>query len=151
MSAETTHSLRTAHEAMRATLKRAMREPGRLGETAREVAVLADGHFLREEKFVVPLLALLPDLARGEPGPHFSQAIKLVKALKPELAQLTAEHRALAEALRELMAAAVEAGGKPEYVQLAEELLLHNRMEEQALYPAAIVAGDYVKLLHGEP
>jgi hypothetical protein len=111
--------------------------------------MLADGHFLREEKFLVPLLELLPALATGERGPHPSRAAKMLQGLKPALDQFAAEHAALAGALRELMVAA-EAAGKAEYFDLAEELMLHNRTEEEVLYPAAMVAGNFVRLLNAE-
>ncbi len=35
---------------------------------------------------------------------------------------------------------------KEEYVRVAEKLLLHAQTEEQVLYPAAILIGEYLKL-----
>jgi len=146
MSVEHGHSLRSEHEALRATLKRAMREPGRTGEAARRLGSVADGHFLREEKFVLPLLAMLPALARGESGAQLALAEKLLQGLKSGMEQMITDHRVMAELLREL-ARAAEAEDKPDYVAFAEELILHAHAEEEVLYPAALVAGAYVKLL----
>lgn len=81
MSEDIPQSLKAGHESLHATLKRAMREPGRTGEAARKVAAIADGHFLREEKFVLPLLGLLPALARGESGAKVANAARLEKPL----------------------------------------------------------------------
>jgi hypothetical protein len=146
MDTRVSDQVRTEHEALRATLKRAMREPGKTGQAARELAGIADGHFLREEKFVAPLLALLPKLARGEAGSDAASAPKLAQHLRRELPQMLDEHRLLNEMLREFTAVA-EAEGHEDYVSFAEEFVLHARLEEQVLYPAALVAGEYVNLL----
>jgi hypothetical protein len=140
------HPLKTGHEAVRSTLKRAMREPGKTGEAARKVASLADGHFLREEKFVLPLLAMLPGLARGEHGAAIAGGQRLAAQLRLQLEQLQLDHRQISAALHEL-AAAAEAEGKSEYVGFAEDFLMHARTEEDVLYPAAIVAGECVRLM----
>jgi hypothetical protein len=105
--------LKSSHEALRATLRRAAREPGSVGDKARRLAAIAEGHFLREEKFVLPLLALLPELASGA-ARRMPEAPMLAQALRLELAQMFEEHRQMTEALREL-ARAAHAQGKSEY------------------------------------
>ena len=49
------------------------------------------------------------------------------------------------EALEELLKVA-GAQGQSELVTFAETLLNHARLEEEVLYPAAIVAGEYLKI-----
>ena len=142
------HTLKSEHEALRATLKRAMREPGRVGELARKLAQIADGHFLREEKFVMPLLGLLKGLAQGEPEALERGAPALANGLRGQLMQLGAEHRQMAELLRELSLAA-DAQGVNDYVSFAEDMIIHHSLEEEVLYPAAIVAGEFVKRARG--
>jgi hypothetical protein len=56
------------------------------------------------------------------------------------------EHRQIAELLR-LLASAAAAEGKHEFVALAEELILHAHLEEDVLYPAAILVGKYASLV----
>jgi iron-sulfur cluster repair protein YtfE (RIC family) len=141
MSEAIPQSFRAGHEALRATAKRAMREPGSTGAAARKLAALLDGHFLREEKFVLPLLGLLPALARGEAPASVERAAQLLAHLRAEIAQMSAEHREISAAVHEL-AHAAETEGKPEYVSLAEELVVHAHLEEEVLYPAALVAGE---------
>jgi len=138
--------LKAEHESLRAALKRAMREQGPVGEAAAKVAALSDAHFQREEEFVLPLLALLPGLARGDAQAPAGQARRMVQALREELGKLAAEHRQISEALRQLARAA--SGEASDYVALAEQFILHAHREEQALYPAAIVAGEYLMRLH---
>ena len=55
------------------------------------------------------------------------------------------EHRAIVGALEGLVKAA-KAENKLEYVHFAEKLMLHAQNEEEVLYPAAILVGEYLKL-----
>ena len=51
--------LQVEHEELHATLVKATKSPGAVGEAAREVARLLHPHFVREEEFALPPLALL--------------------------------------------------------------------------------------------
>jgi hypothetical protein len=139
-------SLKNAHDALHVTLKRAMREPGHIGETARKIMQLMDGHMLREEKFALRPLGLLMELGRGGTPAELAEAGRLAQGLKHEMAQMVNDHRQIAELLREL---ATEAGTqlKPEYVELAEDMILHAQMEEDVFYPAALLIGEYAALV----
>jgi hypothetical protein len=148
MSLQVPLSLQSGHDALRATLKRAMREPGRSGEAARAVAQVLDGHMLREEKFALRPLGLLKELARGEPPAELADAAQLVQSLKREMPQMMDEHRQIAELLR-ILAKEAQAEGKPEYVAFAEELLVHAHIEEDVLYPAALLVGKYAAFVRG--
>lgn len=141
MSGEVEQLLRAEHESLRAALKRAMREQGPVAEAAAKVAALAEAHFRREEEFVLPLLALLPGLARGEASAPVGQVRRMVQALREEIGKLNAEHRQIAEALRELVRSAADTS---DYVILAEQFILHTHREDAVLYPAAIVAGEHL-------
>jgi hypothetical protein len=139
-------SLKNAHDALHVTLKRAMREPGHIGETARKIMQLMDGHMLREEKFALRPLGLLMELGRGGKPRELAEAGRLAQGLRREMAQMVNEHRQIAELLRQL---ATEAGTqlKPEYVELAEDMILHAQMEEDVFYPAALLIGEYAALV----
>jgi len=58
---------------------------------------------------------------------------------------LLEEHKVVVAALKNLIAAA-EAEKKPEHARFAEKLMLHAQTEEEVLYPAAILVGEYLKL-----
>ena len=141
-------SLKSGHEAIHAGLKRASAEPGPLGEAARKVAQIMSGHMMREEKFALRPLGLLTALARGETPADLAEAVKLTQALRLEMPQMLDEHRQIAQALHAL-AGNAEAAGKPEYVALAEEMLVHAHLEEDVLYPAAALVGKYAALVRG--
>ena len=139
-------SLKSGHDALQATLNRAAREPGRTGEAARRVAKILDGHMLREEKFALRPLGLLKALGQGEAPEGLDEAVRLVQGLKREMAQMLDEHRHIAELLR-LLAREARAEGRPEYVALAADLLAHAQVEEEVLYPAALLIGEYANRL----
>lgn len=150
MTATTTHplqapsALRREHEELHADLARASQAPGRVGETAREVARLLHPHFLREDEFAMPPLALLAPLAHGIVTPDMADVLPLVARLQEELPVMLEEHRAILAAVREF-AAAAESEGDETLIRFAADLMMHAMMEEEVLYPAAILVGECVK------
>jgi iron-sulfur cluster repair protein YtfE (RIC family) len=146
MSLQIPDSLRGDHDSLRARLKRVMRESGQVGELAQRVMQVMDGHMMREEKFALKPLGLLKLIGRGETPRDLADALEMVRGLKREMPQMVDEHRQIAELLR-LLASAAAAEGKHEYVALAEELILHAHLEEDVLYPAAMLVGEYADLI----
>ena len=146
MSLQIPASLKGDHDSLRMRMKRAAREEGKTGELARQVMQVMDGHMMREEKFALRPLGLLKLIGRGEAPRDLADAIELVRALKREMPQMVEEHRQISDLLRRL-ASAAQAEGKAEYVALAEELILHAHLEEDVLYPAAILVGEYAGLV----
>ena len=59
------------------------------------------------------------------------------------------EHKLIVEALRRLMQAAQE-DGLAGFARLARKMILHAQTEEEILYPASILVGDYLRLKLGE-
>ncbi len=143
MKFEIPRPLQVEHEELHATLKKATKAPGAVGEAAREVARLLHPHFVREEEFALPPLALLSELARSGPTPQMVEVLPMTRRLKAELPAMLAEHKQIVGALDKLRAAAA-AAKLPEYERFAEALTLHAQTEEQVLYPAAILIGEHV-------
>lgn len=77
--------------------------------------------------------------------PEMRTVIAMTDKLKADLPHMLQEHKAVVAALEKLSAAAKEEG-KPENPLFAEELMMHARNEEEVLYPAAILVGEYLKL-----
>jgi hypothetical protein len=146
MSLQIPASIQGDHDSLRTRMKRAMREQGKTGEFAREIMQVMDGHMMREEKFALKPLGLLRILGRGETPRDLADALEMVRGLKREMPQMMDEHRQIAELLRR-MASAAEAEGRQEYVALAEEIILHAHLEEDVLYPAAMLVGAYADLV----
>jgi len=146
---KTPKSLREEHAELRQFAARLARKESETGDAARRLLRLLDTHFQKEENFAAPPLGLLPRLARGEIGPWMADALAHAEWLRRNLDNMLAEHRMIAAAVEDLLKVA-GVGASPELVTFAETLLNHARLEEEVLYPAAIVAGEYLKLRLGE-
>ena len=140
--------LTAEHEELHAELVKLTRVRGKVGEAARAVAAVLHPHFVKEEAYALPPLGLLAALAAGPPTPEMRAVLPMTDRLRAELPQMLDEHKAVVGALRRL-AAAGRREKKPAAVRLAEEMTIHALREEQVLYPAAILVGEYVKARTG--
>ncbi|HYL56077.1 MAG TPA: hemerythrin domain-containing protein [Gemmatimonadales bacterium] len=137
-------SIRLEHEQLHGRLAEATHLPGRTGEAARALARIAHPHFLREDEYAIPPLALLRQLAKGHVTPDMAEVLPLVARLKDEFPLMVDEHRAITGALIQMGNAASEEGLRT-WAEFADELRHHAQMEEEILYPAAILVGEYVR------
>jgi iron-sulfur cluster repair protein YtfE (RIC family) len=142
--------LQREHRELQLQLESATAFPGPLADAARRLLDLLSVHLKREEKFAFPLLGLLPHLVDGTVGEEMAGALPLTDTLRRELRVLRQEHVALVAAVEDL-AEAARRTGKPEYGRLAHELIEHARVEEAILYPAALIVGEYVRLMLRAP
>lgn len=141
--------LKMEHEAMQEDLARASRAGGQTEKAAWQVTRVLFPHIYREEEFAIPPLFLLPQLARGEFTPEMESILSKTEVLKAELPRMLAEHKAIVAALRRLLEAAT-AEGHAGFASFAQKLILHAQMEEEVLYPASILVGEFVKLKLGK-
>jgi len=139
-------SLRVEHEELRADLEQAIRIGGRIGEAAKALQSLLQPHFRREDDNVFLGLGLLQSVAQGKVTPGMHELIVKAEQLKNELPEMLAEHEQIREALERLGQEATREG-RPQVAYFAAKLLHHARLEEEVLYPAAIVLGEYLKSL----
>jgi hypothetical protein len=137
--------LKYEHEALHEQLRKATREPGAVGEAAKVLAKLMHPHFVKEDEYALPPLGLLPLLAKGIVTADMDAAVKLTDRLKQDLGEMLAEHKTIVAALQSL-ADAAKRENKPEYAAFANKLMLHAQTEEQVMYPAALLVGEYLKL-----
>ena len=137
-------SLEIEHEGLHAELVPLTELAGRVGDAARLVATRLHEHFVLEQQYAVPPLALLAPLAEDRVTPAMRSILATTDRLQAELPRMLAEHRAIMDALGQL-AKAGEEEHRPEAVAFAEKLRLHAATEEEVLYPAAILVGKYVK------
>lgn len=91
-----------------------------------------------------PLLRLLPMIGNGPVEPWMTELLPLADRLRAALPELKREHVELLRAI-EVLHTAAWAEGHPEYAFLAQRLKHHIRMEEEILYPAALVTAAYVR------
>lgn len=145
MELKTPQSLKIEHEELHDQLSRATKAGGATSEAAKAVARELQPHFLKEEEYALPQLGLLPILAKGETPSEMEAAIKMTDRLKADLGHMILEHKQIVTALKGLTEAA-NLEGKEEFAHFAAKLILHAQTEEEVLYPASILIGEYLKL-----
>lgn len=138
------------HKAMQEELARATRAGGETEKAAWRVTRVLFPHVYREEEFATPPLLLLAQLARGEITPDMESILPKTEIMKAELPRMLAEHKAIVTALRKLLQASM-AEGHTGFASFAQKLIQHAQMEEEILYPASILVGEYLKLKLGKP
>jgi uncharacterized protein YicC (UPF0701 family) len=126
-------------------LARASRAEGAIGEAARRVARYFAQHAEKEERLVTPLVALLPLAARGVLDARMSEALPLFNEFSDAVKDMISEHHMIGAAL-ELLVAAARAEEGAELASLASRMVAHMRLEEEVVYPAALVLGKYLQL-----
>jgi hypothetical protein len=145
MDFEVPKSIKLEHEELHEDLEEATMEPGSVGDAAKAVQEVLQPHFLKEEEFALPPLGLLSKLSNGQITLEMKDAITMAEILRAELNQMLSEHKEIVARLKTLTEAALKEN-KLEYVQFAEKLTLHAQTEEEVLYPAAILVGEYLKM-----
>ena len=138
-------SLQAEHAELHAELRQLAEEPGQIGAAAREVAARLHPHFVREEQFALPPLGVLVALADGRITPDMPSALALARQLKSLLPQMLEEHIAIVGALQTLADIAREVD-RPDVALVAQKVIVHAQIEEEVLYPAAIVIGEYLAI-----
>jgi|SRR5208337_196939 len=141
--------LKAEHEELHAELVAATNAGGKVGEAAKSVAQVLHPHFVKEEEYAMPPLGLLTMLAEGKLPSNIPAVIAMTDKLKSDLSLMLHEHKAVIAALHKLMVAA-ENVRRPEIIHFAEKLKLHAQTEEEVLYPAAILIGEYLKMKIGQ-
>jgi hypothetical protein len=141
--------MKKEHEELHTELKKAVMAGGKVGEAAEAVAQVLHSHFEREEKFALPPLGLLSDLAKEKIVPEMAEVFTMTDTLKAELPSMLEEHKAIVATLEKLKEAAKQEK-KPEVSHFAEKLVLHAQTEEKVSYPTAILIGEYLKLKLGK-
>ena len=122
---------------------RLTKEPGQIGAAAREVAALLTPHFAREEQYALPPLGVLVALAAGQITRDMPAALAVARQLKSLLPRMLEDHIAIVGALQTLADLAREVD-RPDVAEFAQKVIVHAQIEEEVLYPAAIVVGEYL-------
>ena len=138
-------AIQAEHERIHADLQALTKQSGKTGEAAKRVAAVLHEHFQREEELALPPLGLLGPLANGRTTPQMREVLALTDRLKAEMPRMLREHKTILQALDELERVA-KAELHAEGIQFADELKAHAQTEEQVLYPAALLVGEYVRV-----
>jgi hypothetical protein len=143
-------SLVIEHGDLTATLAAAANLGGTTGMAAARVEELMHHHFRSEEEFAIPPLALLRPLAEGRTLTAVAPAaIAMSERLNADWPRMLQEHEALREALS-VLAVEARVENHPDVLLFVERLKRHALEEEEILYPAAILVGEYLKVSSSE-
>ncbi len=137
-------ALRLGHDEVRAELVRATSMPGRVGEAAGRLAGLCLPHLEREEETVFPVFGLLRDLASGKVRPEMADILPLVSAFGAWRDSLDDDHRSTAPAIQALLLAAHQEDNR-EIVEFTYCLRMHERLEDEVIFPTVFLIGNYVQ------
>jgi hypothetical protein len=141
----TPSSLHHEFQRIEADLDSATGVPGRLGATARQLAGLVETHFVRQQELVLPPLGLLLPLAHRSMSRDMATLLPLIDRLRHELPRLLDEHLKIAHGFDEL-AGLARLARRPDLVRLSQDVGSYAVIREQIVYPAALVAGDLLRL-----
>jgi hypothetical protein len=139
--------MKAEHDHLHHQLADALAAGGKTAAAAKKVEAVLGPHFNEEDAYALPPLGLLESIAQGkQPTPEQSRtATAMADQLRSNYDQMLSEHKQLTDSLRELAQVASEEN-KPEAAAFAEALTLHAQNEEQILYPATLMIGEYLKL-----
>ncbi len=146
---KTPDAMSVEHQELHKELNAAAEAGGETAEAAKEVMTVLFPHMLLEEELSIPALRFLPALARGEIDAEVKQVLRTTERLKAELPAMLSQHKVIVRALRKLLQAAM-AEQHPPHARLAQKLIRHAQTEEEVLYPASILVGEYIKLRLGK-
>jgi hemerythrin-like domain-containing protein len=139
-------SLELEHEELHQQFVSAIKEGGKVGEAAKAVSDVLHPHFEKEEEYALPPLGLLSSLVvqQDKITQEMKSVLTMTDKLKADLPHMIEEHKKIVAALDNLINVAKKEN-KTQIIHFAEKLKLHAKTEEQVLYPAAILIGEYLK------
>jgi len=140
-------SLRLEHVQLREQIYALAKQNNDLGAASHTVMEIFYMHAIKEEERVFPALDALPLLAAGK----ITDSMRLLKGIADEMKaglyeELLEDHKAIVEPLNDIARSARDQG-RMEFVEFAERFILHAQMEEEMLYPAALITAEYFQLL----
>jgi len=137
--------LKLEHKELHGELVEAVKTSGAIGKAAEAVAKVLHPHFVREEEYALPPIGLLQVLAKGKVSKDMKDVLVMTDKLKKDLPHMLKEHKAIVAKLKKLASVAKQEK-RPEFVHFAEKLMIHAQTEEEVLYPAALLIGEFIRL-----
>lgn len=146
MKPKTPKAIRHGHENLCSELQAIINFRGNIGEKAEFLSHIMYAHFQKEEEYALPPLGLLLALSEGNWQVCSEEGIKMADILQSKLSELKKEHENILEALQGLKIAG-EKENNADVKDFVNDLTIHVDVEDQVLYPATILIGNYLKHL----
>ncbi|MDD3437548.1 MAG: hypothetical protein PHC64_10390 [Candidatus Gastranaerophilales bacterium] len=103
-------------------------------------------HFHKEEKYAMPPLGLLLTLSEGNWEINKETAIEMSQTVNSKLVELKEDHKKISKIVAQLDLIAKKENNSDLEIFL-NNLIIHMDLEDEVLYPTAILIGDYFKKL----
>lgn len=112
--------------------------------------IVIKAHYAKEEAFVLPPLALLPDIVKGAISKDMTlkgmePAIAMADRTKAALPELQNDHVQITSLMNDLIEAG-KADHDEELTQLATRVAIQSLNDVEVTQPTAILIGDYLRL-----
>lgn len=137
-------SLKKEHQELNAELRKIATRGDSIGELLRQLRNVFEAHLQKEEKYVMPLLSLLVPLARNDKALTQSTSIQIEDDLILIYNDLLTEHKQIREILRKIKSTALR-NKDSDVVELTNAIELHASVEEEVIYPAALLIAKILK------
>lgn len=141
-------SLKEEHDELMDQLEYAASLEGEVGERARSLRDALHTHIRREDD-VMAILSSIEDLSHGHWPSDADQLLDRFMIVERDIGKMLREHDAISTLLKPLQRAA-EREKEEEVVRFCRALAHHAALEEEVLYPAALVAGRFLRLWESE-
>ena len=142
----TPKSLEEEHEEIMQSLRQSANLPDGTGKAVKDLLKTLEPHFEKEEKVAMPVLGALTELVSGDKIANLREIAESQGALLQEYENMFQEHAALKKFIERAEAEARKEKHE-EVAELLGALAHHARVEEEVLYPAALLAGTVAKCL----
>ena len=128
------------------TLRHAASFDDKTGKAVKELLKTLEPHFEKEEKIAMPVLGALTELVSGEKNRNIEEIAESQSQLLQEYKTMFEEHQKIGTLIER---AKLEAKGEDheEVAEILDALGHHARVEEDVLYPAALLAGTLAKVM----
>lgn len=139
--------LKIEHKELFEALEEATRAGGATGEAASQAMAALKPHFEKEERYALPQLGALESLSKEGatiPAELRQDLIARTIQFRAQLPAMLDEHKKISAALAKMQKAA-KAEKNEDVAWLAEKIMGHAAMEEQILYPAALLVGAHAE------
>lgn len=142
MKIKTPKAITHGHANLRTELNEIIKNYTNLEKEIHSLNETMTQHFNKEEKYGLPPLGLLLILSDGNWELDEDTIMEMTNALNSHIAELNEEHENISKNIIELKALAE----KENYIDLKKfinNLEIHMELEDQVLYPAANLIGNY--------
>ena len=132
-------SLREEHKEIMGSLREFAVLPGATGRVIMELLDVLEPHFEKEEKLAMPVLGSISELVSGDHVIDLREIAESQGALLSEYDKMFEEH----SELKKFIVRAQKIARHEKYeevVNLLDVLTHHSKVEEEVLYPAALLA-----------